>query len=102
MYKCQLAVAVAVLIFVLKDAATVAFPFYVFSPGASGEVGTQTGKIVKIWNGLGAELLGIHQFIIEFPVAADEAARTTLVGGVFLLNQVFFEQQQNGNGVVLN
>mmetsp|Transcript_34504 Transcript_34504/g.76645 ORF Transcript_34504/g.76645 Transcript_34504/m.76645 type:complete len:247 (+) Transcript_34504:68-808(+) len=65
-------------------------PFYIFPPGQS-TVGQEKGSVVKVWAGMKSEFFtDADKFEVYFP-SDDSASKTTLLGGVFLLNQLFFE-----------
>lgn len=63
-------------------------PFYIFPPGASGEKGSEIGKIVKVWGCLSSALEGANRLEVEFPAGADPNAKARLLAGVFLINQL--------------
>jgi len=68
-------------------------PFYIYLPGASAE-DQHVGSIVKIWSGFGNEVLGAHQFQVDFPEKASPNTKMTLMGSAMLINELFFK----GNG----
>jgi len=70
--------------------------FPVLTPG---EDATEIGKITKQWAGLGAEVFTNAQtFSVEFPMDLDVHQKAVFVGAVFLVDFVYFEQQNNNNG----
>ncbi len=71
---------------------TCRIPFYIYTPENDNE---HVGKIVKIWAGLGNELLGVHQYEVEFPPGANEEAKARLVGAMFLINELFFRKNDD-------
>jgi len=74
-------------------------PFYIYNNEAD-EV--HDGKIVKVWTGLTSELFtDADNFELDFPAKADAATKATLLGAVFLLNQLFFEGT-NDSGLLRN
>jgi hypothetical protein len=77
-------------------------PFYVYPPGASGEKGSEVGKIVKVWGGLSQEIFtDADTFELKFPADANYEAKLRLLGAVFLLNQIFFESSKDQSSVPL-
>ena len=44
----------------------------------AGSEDEHIGKIVKIWGGFGNEILGAHQFEVEFPPKADATTKVIL------------------------
>lgn len=69
-------------------------PFYIYPPGA--KEGEEVGKVVKIWSGLTKELFtDADNFEVEFPAAAEPSTKSRLLGGLFLLNQLYFETSSN-------
>lgn len=73
-------------------------PFYIYVPGASGEVGSEAGKIVKVWGGLLKEAFTeADTFELIYPKDIDPETKLRILGGVFLLNQLYFEGSQNKN-----
>lgn len=74
-------------------------PFYLFKPGDPMNKGNEVGKIVKIWGGFGKEFLtDADTFETEFPADADADTKLRIVGGVFLINQLYFEGAKGGGG----
>lgn len=72
-------------------------PFYVFDPTAASTVGEEKGRIVKVWKGLGTELLtDADNFEVEFPVDSDPASRARLLAAMFFINQLHFENKGGG------
>jgi len=70
-------------------------PFYIYNPGDKPVNGTQIGKIVKLWRGLGTEMLtDAASFQVEFPKDVDAAAKARLMGATFFINIQFFEKQE--------
>mmetsp|Transcript_29307 Transcript_29307/g.66496 ORF Transcript_29307/g.66496 Transcript_29307/m.66496 type:complete len:252 (+) Transcript_29307:56-811(+) len=73
-------------------------PFYIFPPGQSTK-GQEKGRVVKVFGGLATELFtDADKFEVLFPDGEDSATKTTLLGGVFLLNQLFFESDKESAG----
>jgi len=69
-------------------------PFYIYEPGTDAVNGTQIGKIIKLWRGLGTELFtDAASFQVEFPKDADPAAKARLIGTTMFINIQFFEKQ---------
>ena len=60
----------------------------------------QVGSVVKVWAGLTNELFtNAHTFEIEFPRDAQPDSKQRLIGGVLLINEVFFQKDsQQGGG----
>jgi hypothetical protein len=74
-------------------------PFYIFPPGKK-EKGEEVGKIVKVWGGFAQEMFtDADTFELQFPPNSDLNTKLTLLGGVFLLNQMYFEKSKGGAGV---
>lgn len=68
--------------------------FVVRSPGGGPEV----GKISKQWSGLVKEYFTqADNFGISFPMDLDVKMKSTLMGAVFLIDFMYFEQKQNNN-----
>merc|ERR1711998_300446 len=68
-------------------------PFYVYKPGIDPTDGSQAGKIVKLWRGLGTEVFtDAASFHMEFPQDADEANKARLIGTTMMINMLFFEK----------
>lgn len=68
--------------------------FPVFSPDEQHEV----GKISKQWTGLVKEMFtDADNFGVSFPADLDVRVKATLIGAVFLIDFMFFEQKQNNN-----
>ena len=56
------------------------------------------GRIVKVWGGLGQEILtDADSFEVEFPDDADSVMKANILGATFLINQLFFESNSAGN-----
>ena len=74
------------------------FPFYIYQVDPSDPSKLQEheiGKIVEIWSGLGNEVMGVHQFEIEFPKDATPEIKGNLLGTCMLLNEIFFKRHKN-------
>ncbi len=68
-------------------------PFYVYKPGKC-EKGEEVGKIVKVWGGLGREMLtDAAQFELSFPPGIDTQAKARLLGSTIFVNMLFFEKR---------
>ena len=52
------------------------------------------GKIVKVWAGLGKEVLGLHKFEVQFPDNSDVVTKARLIGAMFLMNELFFRPEE--------
>lgn len=74
-------------------------PLYVFLPDDAGKDGNEKGKMVKVWNGLGNELLNLDKYELVFPIDANVETKARLVGALFLMNEIFFasEREQEGS-----
>jgi len=72
------------------------FPFYVFNPSGGTTVEEKVGNITKIWAGFKSELFtDAQKYEINFPSDASPDARARLLGGLFLINQLFYEGAEN-------
>jgi hypothetical protein len=50
-----------------------------------------------VWGGIAKEFLtDADTFEVQFPADADPDTKLRIVGGVFLINQLFFERQKGG------
>ncbi|KAJ8300330.1 hypothetical protein KUTeg_021849 [Tegillarca granosa] len=68
--------------------------FPVFSSDEQHEV----GKISKQWTGLVKEMFtDADNFGVSFPADLDVRVKATLIGAVFLIDFMYFEQKQNNN-----
>ncbi|XP_071945547.1 phospholipid scramblase 2-like [Antedon mediterranea] len=68
--------------------------FKVFSTNGIDEI----GKVSKQWSGLVKEMYtNADNFGVEFAMDLDVKVKATLVGAVFLIDFMFFEQKQNNN-----
>ena len=57
------------------------------------------GSIVKVWAGLKNELFtNAHTFEVEFPSDAQPDAKARILGGILLINEVFFQKDSNQGG----
>jgi len=65
-------------------------PFYVYS---KDDTKKHVGKIVRRWGSLGTELIGVHQFSTEFPAGSTAEEKALLLGGTYLLNEIYFKMQ---------
>ncbi|KAJ1485215.1 Scramblase [Baffinella frigidus] len=69
-------------------------PFYVYPEGSKHVTGQQVGKIVKVWAGLGTEMFtDADKFELVFPEGANPESKARLLGSLFLLNQLLFEDE---------
>merc|ERR1711971_475954 len=60
--------------------------------------GQEVGKITKQWSGLAREAFtDADNFGISFPLDLDVKVKATLLGALFLIDFMYFEQQQNNN-----
>jgi hypothetical protein len=69
-------------------------PFYVYrsSPDGKGKDEFPSGKIVKVWAGVGNEFFyGAHRFECDFPEGSSAASKARLLGATFLINELFFK-----------
>ena len=72
-------------------------PFYVYNvtKGADNKItesDKHDGAITKVWGGMAKEIFtDADNFELSFPSKADVNNKATLLGGVFLINQLFFE-----------
>ena len=58
--------------------------------------GDTVGKISKQWSGIGREMItDSDNFGASFPVDLDVKAKALLLGAVFLIDFMFFEQSGN-------
>jgi hypothetical protein len=76
-------------------------PFYVYPVDSAGDEDLPVGRIVKVWSGLGNELLGVHQFECAFPHAADAATKARLMGATFLINELFFRHENDDRAAAI-
>lgn len=61
--------------------------------------GERVGRITKVWSGAVKETFtDADHFETDFPLTATAAAKARLLGAVFLLNQVFFEDSHHRAG----
>jgi hypothetical protein len=73
-------------------------PFYLYKPDDSSH---QVGKIVKVWGGLATELFtDADKFECHFPEASTPNEKAIILGGVFLINQLFFEGGEDDKDAV--
>jgi hypothetical protein len=64
-------------------------PFYVYKPG---DTENQVGKIIKLWRGMGTELLSdADTFQVTYPEDATPEQRARLLGTTIFINVLFFE-----------
>mmetsp|Transcript_6083 Transcript_6083/g.15433 ORF Transcript_6083/g.15433 Transcript_6083/m.15433 type:complete len:166 (-) Transcript_6083:1080-1577(-) len=60
--------------------------------------GSKVGKVKKNWSGLKKELFtDADTFSIHFPDQADASKRATLLGALFLIDFLYYEDNQNNN-----
>ncbi|XP_013384452.1 phospholipid scramblase 2 isoform X1 [Lingula anatina] len=68
---------------------------FVITPPGGGE---EVGKISKQWTGLIKEMFtDADNFGVTFPMDLDVKLKATLLGAVFLIDFMYFEQQNNNN-----
>jgi len=68
-------------------------PFYVFPPTGGTTKEEKIGFITKIWAGMTSEVFtDAAKFEVQFPNGSSTDQKARLLGGVFLLNQLFFEK----------
>ena len=73
-------------------------PFHIYPHHVdSTQAGAETGSITRIWTGFGNLLIGVSKFEVVFPTEADVEAKARLLGGLFLINEVFFRNPENGD-----
>eukprot|EP01032_Pedospumella_encystans_P008736 gene8736-10337_t len=73
-------------------------PFYIYEPGQH-VMGQEVGKVVKIWSGLLNEVYtDADKFELRFPANADSHNKARLLSALFLINQLFFENNYSGSG----
>ena len=71
----------------------VQIPFYIFKPGVPLVRGQESGKIIKLWRGLGTEVFtDAASFQVDFPEDAEPAAKARLLGTTMFINIQFFEK----------
>lgn len=70
-------------------------PCYVFPPTSGTSKEEKVGYITKIWGGLMNEIADATKFEVQFPTDATPDSKARLLGGLFLLNQLFFEGGDN-------
>merc|ERR1719500_2228285 len=59
----------------------------------------QVGKITKQWTGLAEEMFtDADNFGINFPLDLDVKLKATLLGALFLIDYMFFEETENNDG----
>ena len=71
-------------------------PIYIYPPGTT-DFGTDNkiGYITKVWSGFGTELFtDADKFEVEFPPGATPDSKARILGTLFLMNQLFFEEGQ--------
>jgi hypothetical protein len=67
-------------------------PFYIYADVNGVKSSEHDGKIVKVWRNLATEMFtDADNFEVEFPKNSSDDTKATILGGVFLLNQLFFE-----------
>jgi hypothetical protein len=71
-------------------------PFYIY-PAKDYNYEKHDGKIVRLWGSLFTELIGVHQFQCEFPKYSTPEQKAVVMGGTFLLNELFFKKGSHGN-----
>ncbi|PIK54842.1 hypothetical protein BSL78_08271 [Apostichopus japonicus] len=72
----------------------VCFCFYVFLKLMTLDESQQIGKISKQWSGITKEwFTNADNFGIQFPMDLDVKVKGTLLGALFLIEFMFFEQQ---------
>ena len=72
-------------------------PFYIYPPDVDSNLpNTEVGKITRLWTGFGNLLVGLSKFEIEFPADADAESKARLLGGMFLLNEIYFRNPEQG------
>ena len=60
--------------------------------------GTEVGKITKQWTGIVKEsLTDADNFGVTFPLDLDARVKATLLGAVFLMDFMYFEEPSNNN-----
>ena len=69
---------------------TCRYPLYIYDPNNTEK---EVGKIVKVWAGLGKEIIGSHKFEVVFPDNADVVTKARLIGAMFLMNELFFRPE---------
>lgn len=68
-------------------------PFYIFKPGVPLVRGQESGKIIKLWRGLGTEVFtDAASFQVDFPEDAEPASKARLLGTTMFINIQFFEK----------
>lgn len=63
-------------------------PFYVYP---KDNLENPIGKIVRRWNSLATQLIGVHRFSVEFPPGASSEDKAIIMGGTYLLNELYFK-----------
>jgi len=64
----------------------------------SADHSQQVGKISKQWSGLGKEwFTDADNFGVSFPMDLDVKMKAVMIGAVFLIDFMFFEQGNNQN-----
>jgi hypothetical protein len=72
-------------------------PFYLFPSTGGTTAAEKVGSVTKVWSGLGSELFtDADKFEVGFPPDANTDAKARILGSLFLINQLFFESQENG------
>lgn len=71
-------------------------PFYIF-PGHNTSA-DKHGMIVRVWGSVMTELIGVHQFQCDFPHNSTPEEKALFVGGMLLLNELFFKPSNRNDG----
>eukprot|EP00605_Chrysophyceae_sp_TOSAG23-4_P002111 GSChrysophyteH1.ASY1.ANO1.2337.1 assembled CDS len=75
---------------------TCSVPFYIHPVNKDGSTDRKVtdGHIIKKWSGAVSEIMtDADNFELKFPSEADENLKASLLGAVFMINQLFFEKQ---------
>lgn len=71
-------------------------PFYIYN--LDNKEGEEIGEIIKVWGGLATEMFtDADKFEVKFPKEASVEQKAVILGGVFLINQLYFEGDAGDN-----
>lgn len=64
-------------------------PFYVYP---NGDMTHHVGKIVRRWGSCWSQCFGVPKYSSEFPAGSSAEDKALLMGGSFLLNEIYFKR----------
>lgn len=68
-------------------------PFYIYKPGVEPTKENSSGKIIKMWRGMGTEIFtDAASFQLDFPEGADAGAKGRLLGTTIFINMYALAQ----------